>query len=126
MPAGLALYAFPHRPFEETFNEEAGEAVAEEDRVEVASVEHVVDELDGVLDEAPALEHVPNFWLHPTPQAESRARTREAVASATGTVGGYLALRLGGSGGRGRSCRMNYPDTQKGKKLPVEGVCFAL
>lgn len=61
MPAGLALYAFPHRPFEETFDAEAGEAVAEEGRAEVASVERV-------LGEAPTLEHVPNFWLHPTPQ----------------------------------------------------------
>jgi hypothetical protein len=68
MPPGLALNAFPHRPFEETFSVEAGEAVAEEDRVEVASVERVTAELDRVLDEDPALEHVPNFELHPTPQ----------------------------------------------------------
>jgi len=61
MPAGLALYAFPHRPFEETLNAEAGEAGAEGGRVEVASLERV-------LDEAPTSEHVPNFWLHPAPQ----------------------------------------------------------
>jgi hypothetical protein len=68
MPPGLALYAFPHRPFEETFSVEASEAVAREDRVEVAKLFRVAVELGRVLDEDPALEHVPNFELHPVPQ----------------------------------------------------------
>jgi hypothetical protein len=62
------LYAFPHLLFEETLFAEAGEAVADDARVEVASVELKATRLERVLVGNPALEHVPNFESHPMPQ----------------------------------------------------------
>lgn len=73
LPPGLALYAKPHLPLDDTWRVEEGDATDDDERVDVEKDERVALGLDSALLDRTATEdddaeQVPNFELQPVPQ----------------------------------------------------------